>query len=330
MPVTFKLEHPALAEPQDPSTLRMDGWLHGGDRHAEIAAIEVYASNQLLGDSECLYPRAEIAASLRIPPQTRLGFSLCLNAPTLLGRNSVELEFRIRLRDASRLLAGRRTMPLLPTDHRQAPYGGLVDPATTRLFHRADIYGSGPSVHDINPDCIGLIRRYLGPTPRRVLDVGCGFGGYGRALRADGHDWFGVEVKASDCAELTRLDLPHQQVDGQTLPFEAASFDDAICIEVIEHIEKPAEFLAEIQRVIRRRLLVSVPNLELIPYLHPYAVVPWHLLEADHKNFFSRASLRHLLSQHFRRVEVLDYAPLPLRSLHGLPLNIHLFAICDI
>jgi hypothetical protein len=88
--------------------------------------------------------------------------------------------------------------------------------------------------------------------------------------------------------------------------------------------------VAEIRRVVRRRLLVSVPNVELIPSLHPLAVVPWHLLEADHKNFFSRASLRHLLGQHFRRVEVLDYAPLPLRTVEGLPLHIHLFAVCEV
>jgi SAM-dependent methyltransferase len=215
-------------------------------------------------------------------------------------------------------------------DRRQAPYGILLDPDTTRLLHRIDIYGSGPSVHAINPDCIALVRRYLGPPPRRVLDVGCGFGGYGRALIADGHDWFGVEVKASDCAQLTALGLPHQQVDGRTLPFDAGSFEDAICIEVLEHTENPAAFLAEIRRVVRRRLLVSVPNVELIPYLHPYAVVPWHLLEADHRNFFSRASLRHLLAQHFSRVEVVDYAPLPLRTMHGHALHIHLLAICDV
>ncbi len=179
-------------------------------------------------------------------------------------------------------------------------------------------------------DCLALIQRYLGAPPHRVLDVGCGFGGYGRALLAAGYDWFGVEVKESDCVELARLGLPHQKVDGRSLPFAATSFDAAICVEVLEHIAAPEEFLAEIRRVTRRRLLVSVPNLELIPYLHRYAVVPWHLLEGDHKNFFTRPSLRKLLGEFFRNVEVLSYAPIPLRTPEGLPLHNHLFAICDV
>jgi SAM-dependent methyltransferase len=205
-----------------------------------------------------------------------------------------------------------------------------VKPDESRLFHRSDIYTSGPSVSEINPTCLELVDRYLRPPNGRILDVGCGFGGYGRALIAAGYDWFGVEVKESDCAELTRLGLPHQRVDGGPLPFADAAFDSAICIEVLEHIAAPEPFLAEIRRVTRRRALFSVPNLELIPYLHRYAVVPWHLLEGDHKNFFARPSLRALLSGFFRNVEVLSYAEIPLRTPDDLPLHNHLFAICEV
>jgi len=330
MRLTLIIEQPAPSALLDSLHARIEGWLYGGDRQAEIVAVEVFASGRSIGEAGILFPRPEVATSLRFPPGTNLGFSISLNVPALLGGASVELEFRARLRDGTAAVGAKRIVNFAAHDQRQAPYGFLLDPETTRLLHRGDIYGSGPSVHEINPDCIALVRRYLAPAPRRVLDVGCGFGGYGRALRADGHDWLGVEMKASDCEQLTALGLPHQKVDGRSLPFGPATFDDAICIEVLEHTENPREFLAEIRRVIRRRLLVSVPNVELIPYLHPYAVVPWHLLEADHRNFFSRASLRHLLAPHFSRVEVLDYAPLPLRTVHGHPMHIHLFAICDV
>lgn len=329
MRLTLIIEKPEQSDLVDPLSLRIEGWFYGGEGHAEIAAVEVFAGGQRLGGTEVFFPRPEIAAALRIAAQTAVGFALALNAPVLLGAGSVELELRALSRDGAQVVGARRLVRLAARDHRPAPYGLLLDPAATRLLHRADIYGSGPSVHAINPDCLALVRRYLAPAPRRVLDVGCGFGGYGRALVADGHDWLGVEVKASDCAELAAQGLPHRQVDGRTLPFETGAFEDAICIEVLEHTERPDEFLAEIRRAIRRRLIVSVPNVELIPYLHAYAVVPWHLLEADHRNFFSRASLRQLLAGHFRRVEVLDYAPLPLRSADGQPLHIHLLAVCD-
>lgn len=330
MPLNLVIEEPKPSALEDPLNIRIGGWLHGGERHAEIAAVDVFASGRLLGGSEILFPRPEVAAALRLPRDTNLGFSMSLNVPALLGCASVAWEVHARLRDGTHVFGAKQVVALVARDQRESPYGILLDREATRLLHRGDIYGSGPSVHDINPDCIALIRRYLGPARRRVLDVGCGFGGYGRALLADGHDWFGVEVKASDCVQLAALGLPHQQVDGRSLPFDSASFDDAICIEVLEHTENPTEFLTEIRRVVRRRLLVSVPNVELIPCLHPYAVVPWHLLEADHRNFFSRASLRHLLLPHFGRVEVLDYAPLPLRTLQGGPLHIHLLAVCDV
>lgn len=328
--LNLAIEQPEPSARLDPLNTRIAGWLFGGDRHGEIAAVEIFVSGQPIGRTAILFPRPEVAASLRLPRDLGLGFALSVNAPALPRDVPVELEFRARLRDGSEVAGPKRVVSFVPEDRRQAPYGLLVNPAETRLLHRDDIYGSGPSVHEINPDCIALVRRYLGPARRRVLDVGCGFGGYGRALLADGHDWLGVETKASDCAELAKLGLPHRHVDGRTLPFEAASFDDAICIEVLEHIADPAPFLAEIRRVVRRRLLVSVPNLELIPYLHHFAVVPWHLLEADHRNFFSRASLRHLLAQHFGTVEVLDYAPLPLQTPQGHPLHIHLLAVCEV
>jgi SAM-dependent methyltransferase len=138
----------------------------------------------------------------------------------------------------------------------------------------------------------------------------------------------GVEVKAEDCAELARLGLPHRQVDGGLLPFNDGSFDTAMCVEVLEHIDDPHAFLAEIRRV-SRRLLVSVPNIELVSYLAPFQVVPWHMLEGDHKNFFTRWGLRGLLQRYFTRVEVFGYSACPLRSIEGTRLDYHLFAVAS-
>lgn len=330
MSLSSTIDQPAPGALSDPLALRVEGWLHAGERHAEIKAIEIRCEQKVLGETSVLYPRSDVTRSLLLEGNPATGFSLLLSSPELFGRQSARLECLARFRDGSVAPGASREIQLIPHDHRENHYGVLARPDEARLFHRSDIYTSGASVSEINPDCLALVQRYLGTPPQRVLDVGCGFGGYGRALLATGYDWLGVEVKASDCAELARLGLPHQQVDGRSLPFATTSFDAAICIEVLEHIAAPEEFLAEIRRVIRRRLLVSVPNLELIPYLHRYAVVPWHLLEGDHKNFFTRPSLRKLLGEFFRNVEVLSYAPIPLRTPEGLPLHNHLFAICDV
>ncbi len=329
MSVPASIDHPSAGSLNDPLALRIEGWLHAGQRHGDLVAIEFRVDGQPIAETRRLFHRADVESSLRLTPGTDTGFSVLASAPHLFGRHAVQLECHARFRDGSLAPGCSREIKLIAHDHRENHYGVLARPDETRLFHRSDIYTSGASVSEINPDCLALIRRYLGGPPRTVLDVGCGFGGYGRALLSVGYEWLGVEVKASDCVELARLGLPHRHVDGRGLPFDDASFDTTLCVEVLEHIAEPAPFLAEIRRVTQRQFLLSVPNVELIPYLHRHAAVPWHLLEGDHKNFFTRASLRALLHQYFARVEVLAYAPLPLRTPEGLPLHNHLFAICE-
>jgi len=323
------IDTPSANALADPLALRIEGWVHAASRHDDLVAVEVLADGELLGQTAFFFIRPDVNEAHSFLSDTRTGFSVLLSAPSLFRREFVTLGCRIRFSDGSFVLGATRTIQVIDRDYRSNDYGVLARPDETRLFHRSDIYTSGASVSEINPECLTMLRRYLPEPPSHVLDVGCGFGGYGRALLDAGYDWLGVEVKASDCDELARRNLPHRQVDGRTLPFADRAFESTICIEVLEHIAEPAGFLSEIARVTGHRCLISVPNLELIPYLHPYRVVPWHLLEGDHKNFFTRASLRGLLSGYFRKVEILTYAPLPVRTPEGLPLDNHLFAICE-
>ena len=175
-----------------------------------------------------------------------------------------------------------------------------------------------------------LVQSYL-PPQSSVLDVGCGAGAYGPGVLTAGHSWLGLEVDNACCEILQRRALPFRKMEKTegAFPFRAEEFDAAICIEVLEHSAKPEQFLAEIARVIRKRAFFSVPNMEVIPYFHAWQVVPWHLLEADHKNFFTRASLRELLRVHFRKVEVFSAIDHPLRTPEGIALHAHLFAVAE-
>ena len=209
-------------------------------------------------------------------------------------------------------------------------YGDVLRPTQKSLLHRQNIYGSGPPVEEANPEAVRLMLEYL-PRQSRVLDVGCGAGACGPPLIAAGHSWLGLEVNPVCCAILDRRNLPYRQSkpDEKVFPVKNQEFDCAVCIEVLEHIGNPNSFLSEIARAIRQRAIFSVPNLEIIPYFASLQVVPWHLLEADHKNFFTRTNLHALLSQFFRRVEVFSYATHPVHTREGIPLHAHLFAIAD-
>jgi SAM-dependent methyltransferase len=330
MGVTAFIEQPASATLQDPLNLKVEGWFYGGDQHNEIVAIEIHLAGSLCNQTKVLFRRKDVEEALRLPPETPTGFAVLINAPQFLGQSSICVECFALLRDGRRLFGKACEVSFIAHDHRNEHYGGLIRSDVTQILHREDIYQTGPSVAEINPECLALISRYLGLPPKRVLDVGCGLGGYGKALLARGYEWIGVEKNAADCIELAHRGLPHMQVDGERLPFQSASFDVSICIEVLEHVWDPDSFLKEVCRVTSGQLMISVPNLELLPYMQHSGAVPWHLLAQDHVNFFSRVSLCALLSRHCRHVEVLSYGQHQIRSVEGLPLYYHLFAICDL
>lgn len=219
---------------------------------------------------------------------------------------------------------------LIPARLRERPYGEVVSPENETLLHRENIYGSGPPIEEPGMEVSNLLHAYL-PEGTSVVDVGCGAGAYGPPLLATGHDWLGLEANGHCCEILERRRLPFRRVDlaAANLPCTDGEYDCAVCIEVLEHTKDPVTFVAEIARIIRRRALFSVPNMELLPYLHDWRVVPWHLLEGDHKNFFTRASLHSLLSRFFRCVEIFPYGEHPLKTRDDVPLHVHLFAVAD-
>lgn len=90
-----------------------------------------------------------------------------------------------------------------------------------------------------------------------VLDVGCGRKPY-RVLASQATRYVGVDL---DTPESCRLAVADKLYDGKTLPFPDASFDGALCSQVLEHVFTPEEFLREIARVLRPggKLVLTVP-----------------------------------------------------------------------
>lgn len=74
------------------------------------------------------------------------------------------------------------------------------------------------------------------------------------------------------------------------LPFEDASADYVLCLEVMEHLENPTYFLAEVKRVLKPRgkLVLSVPNaycwMELLDNLRRVRDVEGHIATFTHQN----------------------------------------------
>ncbi len=92
---------------------------------------------------------------------------------------------------------------------------------------------------------------------RRVLDVGCGDGGFLIAFARRGARAYGLDrcpgniAGAALRAEAWRLAVGLTVGSAASLPFGTGSFDAATCGDVLEHVAEPADLLREIGRVLR-------------------------------------------------------------------------------
>jgi SAM-dependent methyltransferase len=308
------------------------GWLFIKGRSPATCRVRGWFEDAPIGETRLLFARPDVSDFLSLPHDVPTAFRFLARAA---GCNVASRDATIQLTaswngDAAEYSIGKVSVHLVPAFLQKRHFGEVVFPAQSRLLHRENIYGSGPPVLEPGVEMLRLIFDYLSPGSS-VLDVGCGAGAYGPALITAGHQWTGVEVNP-DCLQLLeQRGLPFRKTAPGTewFPCVDEEFDEAICIEVLEHIEHLEPFLEEISRIVRHRALFSVPNIEVIPYFKDWETVPWHMLEGDHKNFFTRTSLRELLDPHFSRVEVFSYSEHPLRTRDGIALHAHLCAVAD-
>jgi SAM-dependent methyltransferase len=182
----------------------------------------------------------------------------------------------------------------------EPPYGHLH--TETRVLGRDGIYGFGPPVPHVSPEVLALAESL----PPPVLDFGCGAGALVVALRRAGVEAFGLELDDARIREhLLEEARPFVTLYDGALPapFRDGQFASAACCEVVEHIPNPASVVQEIARLARGTILITVPDMSAIPRGFHHGVVPWHLLESTHVNFFNQHSLEHLLRPLFRRAE---------------------------
>ena len=96
----------------------------------------------------------------------------------------------------------------------------------------------------------------------RVLDVGCGVGQVVAKLAADGCDAWGVDVAAANIAKARTHTDRCLWYDGQRLPFPDGHFAGVGALNVLEHVEEPEAFLADVVRVTAPggKIVLSSPN----------------------------------------------------------------------
>lgn len=270
--------------------VRLIGWSHVQTINLAIPAVTL--NGQLLRSHKTYrFHRPDVpAVPGQLMRQTGVIMEYRLPAALMLGESDLAV---LTINGQSHRI-GARLAPITPH------YDSLLD--TSQVLQREHIYGVGPPAPDVSPAVLALLDAIEGP----VLDFGCGSGALVRALRARGLEAHGLEIDRPEIRDSLQDDVrPFITLYEGRLPgpYESGSFATVISTEVLEHIPDHRAALAEMARLSRNALIITVPDAEAIPRGFPHHVVPWHLLEASHLNFFTQRSLEAVLRPHFAQID---------------------------
>lgn len=164
-----------------------------------------------------------------------------------------------------------------------------------------DAFGEAAAKNPANLYRLRLVLRQLEnePSTTRVLDIGSGQGELTLAIAARHPEFLlkGLEYSASGverarvAASRRGIRAQFEQRDlllGNAGPDETGWADAAVCSEVLEHLDDPAEFLKNALTYVRPggRLIVTVPA-------GPRSALDRHI---GHRRHFDRRSLRDMLT----------------------------------
>ncbi len=139
-----------------------------------------------------------------------------------------------------------------------------------------------------------------------VLDVGCGGG---KMLRTIDRHRQGLTLLGCDVVEPTEIDgdFAFTALDGgtPTLPYDDASVDVALMVDVLEHVAQPTTTVKELARILRPegRLVAFVPmEGEPISWFSAFRAVlgqDLYVRTKDHINSFTHEQVERMLASRF-------------------------------
>ena len=111
----------------------------------------------------------------------------------------------------------------------------------------------------------------------KIFDAGCGVGLYSLRMAQKGTYVVGGDISPlfkyskllGDAKLLKSLDFI--LMDLNYIPIKSETFDEIICVDVLEHIENDERVIAEFSRILKKdgELLIHVPNLKRLAKLKP-------------------------------------------------------------
>ena len=178
-------------------------------------------------------------------------------------------------------------------------------------------------------------RRLVGSN-QEVLDIGCGEGVLASEIKQNGNRVTGIDV------------LPEVEYQGQLEEYFSANldngiqpviealngkrFDRVLLLDILEHLRRPEDLLAECHEVLGRdgQLIVSLPNVANITVramllFGRFKYTERGLLDRTHLRFFTRKTARRLLEQSGYKIIRQEATVMPIELVFNLsPQNLAL------
>lgn len=163
----------------------------------------------------------------------------------------------------------------------------------------------------LNKARINVIRQMISEIGKnlKVLDVGCGDGSIGRALRKIGNEVTSLELPK--VATLAKNGYGVKDIiagDAETVPFRNESFDVVIAAEIYEHLWNPWLFFKEIHRILKHNGFLILSSLE----------GPEALRYDTHKQYITVKTLKESLKEVFVLHEIIRLEPQGAAPTHTL------------
>jgi 2-polyprenyl-3-methyl-5-hydroxy-6-metoxy-1,4-benzoquinol methylase len=188
---------------------------------------------------------------------------------------------------------------------------------------------SYPYLEEVNEGVLREFRR-LSPATGRALDVGCGRGQLGAAVRQLGWEVWGVEQSGEACATAEKrlhrlIEADLHDLDKVRLAVGETRFDGLIFSDVLEHVYDPLGVLEKYLAFVKPggRVFLSVPNmvvwtnrLRLLLGVVRYADTG--VMDRTHVRFFTFRTAKELVAASGCRVERVASTPYLVRAV--LPL----------
>ncbi len=121
-----------------------------------------------------------------------------------------------------------------------------------------DRNGEFKALHDINPVRLAYVRDRAELSGSRVVDVGCGGGLLSEALAACGARVTGIDMAEASLAvarahmQTSGLDVDYRRTTAEAHAEEnPGHYDVAVCMELLEHVPRPASIIAACARLVR-------------------------------------------------------------------------------